>query len=68
MNTTTQPTARTEAIAWADAHLNNAGLPTYSEMLEVMRDARLLMNHHGVAKTRTVQRMDEIFDATGTPV
>lgn len=25
--------AQLEAIAWADAHLNNAGLPTYSQLL-----------------------------------
>lgn len=30
--------AKTEAIAAADAHLNNAGLPTYTELLAALRD------------------------------
>lgn len=30
-------TAQTEAIATADAHLSNAGLPTYTEVLEALR-------------------------------
>ena len=28
---------QTEAIAQADAHLNNAGLPTYSELAALLR-------------------------------
>lgn len=30
-------TARREAIAEADAHTNNAGLPTYSELVDALR-------------------------------
>lgn len=29
--------AKTETIAHADAHLNNVGLPTYSELLAIVR-------------------------------
>lgn len=31
-----------EAIANADAHLNNAGLPTYTELVELLREAAKL--------------------------
>ena len=31
--------AKTEAIANADAHLSNAGLPTYTEMARVLEEA-----------------------------
>ena len=30
--------AKVEAIADADAHTSNAGMPTYTELLEVIRD------------------------------
>lgn len=32
--------AKTEAIAQADAYTNDAGLPTYSELLALLREAR----------------------------
>lgn len=32
--------AQTEAIAAADAHLNNAGMPTYTEMAEALKKLR----------------------------
>lgn len=34
--------AKGEAVANADAHLNDAGLPTYSELLAAVRSARAL--------------------------
>lgn len=33
-----------EAIANADAHTSNAGLPTYSELAEALRDAEHRLN------------------------
>jgi hypothetical protein len=33
---------KAEAIAQADANLNNAGLPTYTEVLEMLKDAQRL--------------------------
>ncbi len=35
-NLTAQNTNRIEAIANADAHTNNVGLPTYSELVEAL--------------------------------
>jgi len=32
--------AKAEAIANADAHLSNVGLPTYSELVEALQEAR----------------------------
>lgn len=29
--------AQTEAVAWADAHTSNTGLPTYTELVEALR-------------------------------
>lgn len=37
---TTMNEAKTEAIANADAHTNNANLPTYSELLAFVQKAR----------------------------
>ncbi len=36
--------AKTEAIAQANAELNNAGLPTYSELLAAMQEALPYIN------------------------
>lgn len=44
MNTTTQQTARAEAIAGADAYLNNAGLPAYTELLATLNTVRSLID------------------------
>jgi hypothetical protein len=35
-------TTKTEAIANADAHLNDAGLPTYTEVLDMLSKAEAL--------------------------
>ncbi len=37
--------AKAEATANADAHLNNAGLPTYSELVEALRGLRGVVFH-----------------------
>jgi hypothetical protein len=34
--------AQIEAVANADAHTSNAGLPSYSELLELLREAQKL--------------------------
>lgn len=34
--------AQIEAVANADAHLNNAGLPTYTEVVSMLKDAQRL--------------------------
>lgn len=36
--------AKTEAVANADAELNNAGLPTYSELLVALRDCNSMLD------------------------
>lgn len=41
--TPTQAEAQHEAIAMADAHLNNAGLPTYSELVASLRGLRTVL-------------------------
>ena len=38
----TNKTIKTEAIADADAHLNSAGLPTYTELLGLLDTAQRL--------------------------
>lgn len=38
--------AITEAIAQADAHLNNAALPTYSELLAALETIRSTLEDH----------------------
>lgn len=42
MNTEAQAAAKSEAIATANAHLNNAGMPTYSELIALINDAAAL--------------------------
>ncbi|MBN3839336.1 hypothetical protein [Burkholderia sp. Ac-20349] len=51
--------AKTEAIAIADAHLNNAGLPTYSELLAAATAAERKLNAATVfSYTRAKWRAD----------
>lgn len=38
MTTESQHADQAEAIATADAHLSNVALPTYSELVEALRD------------------------------
>ena len=42
--------AKTEAIAAADAELNNAGLPTYSELVEALRGAEVLVESEAASR------------------
>lgn len=37
-------TAKGEAIAFANAYANNAGLPTYSHLAETLRNVKSLLN------------------------
>lgn len=41
--------AKIEAMADADAHLNNAGMPTASEMIVALEKAWKYLNHPGGA-------------------
>jgi hypothetical protein len=42
--------AKSEAIATADAHLSNVGLPTYSELLALAQSAAALAAWHVPAR------------------
>ena len=42
--------AKSEAIATADAHLSNVGLPTYSELLALAQSAAALASWHVPAR------------------
>jgi len=51
-------TTKIEAIADADAHSNNAGLPTYSELVEALRKAERELAYH--ASTRNNRELPVI--------
>lgn len=39
--------AQVEAVANADAHTSNAGLPTYSELLEMVKECEVILTGEG---------------------
>lgn len=65
-------TTRKESIANADAHLNNAGLPTYSELREALIaiDARIngrwndpCLIKYGAQPTNTIDAIHDILSS-----
>lgn len=63
--------AQIEAIAVADAHTNNVALPTYSELVEALRDqsdgaAYRLHKGHDNADADTVRKLAPILARIGS--
>lgn len=57
-----KPTAAQEAIANADAHLSNAVLPTYTELLETLRKVeRELAYHASTRRSRELPGMRNLL-------
>ena len=58
-----KPTVAEEAIATADGYLSNAVLPTYSELLTALREAKEFIDGHSFVEVSSVT--DRKFKAIG---
>ncbi|MFC5358130.1 hypothetical protein [Azospirillum himalayense] len=58
-------TAKTEAIANANAHLNNVGLPTYDDMLAAAEEAMHHLRFHDDESDPHMERLKAVIAKAG---